>query len=260
MPIFTNPEVQKLMHQQGFDPSTALRSIGLVAPTADVMRMPGDGTSNVTYRLGEGIGAMAENKKLMAPIGKAVDTVANSAPGTAAMGAIVGGLGGAAFGAGTDRNPLLFGLLGAGLGGAGGYGISKLIQMMTEKRRQRDLELSKRAFYVENGQDPMAYIQTKLFSDGATGSNEKAQMLAQLREIPERELFALVDILRMAGGAGAGYIIGKFLMRFGGFGTAVSTGLGAMLGSALGNRPKRNMLGLEVDPSRDFFGNPRLVY
>lgn len=261
MALIHNPEVKKLVNNQGFDSSSALRSLGLLAPGGDVARLPGEGTSNISYRIGEGLGSLAENPRNFAPVGKVLSTLANNSGGSALAGAILGGLGGAGFAAGTRRDPLLWALLGAGTTGAAGYGLSRLIQSNARRRQIRDQEMSKAAFYVDNEQDPMSFIQTKLFEDGSIGSSEKAQMVAQLRNIPSNQLFTLADMLRTAGGGAIGYIIGKFLMRFGGMGTSIMTGLGALLGSQSGRPgPRRNMLGLEVDPSRDFFGRPRLLF
>lgn len=261
MALIHNPEVKKLVGNQGFDPNAALRSLGLLTPGADVARLPGDGASNISYRIGEGLGSLAENPRTFAPVGKAISTLANNASGSALLGALVGGLGGAGFAYGTRRDPLLWTLLGAGAAGGAGYGLSRLFQNSAARRRQRDMELSKMAFYVNNEQDPMQYIQSKLFEDSSIDSGAKSQMVAQLRSIPTQQLFTLADMLRTAAGGAIGYIIGKFLMRFGGLGTSVMTGLGALLGSQTGRPgPRRNMLGLEVDPSRDFFGRPRLVF
>lgn len=269
MPIFNNPAVLSYMNQQGVN-APSLRSLGMAAPfpsPPDVVRIPGTQEASPMFRLGDAAAGMVEDRQLMQPLGKYVQALSSGrGPGQAALlTAVLGGLGGAGFGLTTRRDPLLWGLVGAGVGGLGGLGLNSLLRSRQARRdaRQRYLldELRKSSFYVSNEQDPMTFIQQKLFEDSTMGSNAKGQMVAQLRSLPRQDLITLADMLRTATGAAVGYIIGRFLLRFGGIGTAVLTGIGGLIGAQSG-RPKvpKNMSGLEVDPTRDFFGRPRLVY
>lgn len=266
MPIFTNPEVKAYLAEKGVDPASSLRSLGLVSPgmggAADVVRLPGTTEANPTYRLGDALGGMIQDRKMLEPVGKFFGALGSQrGPGTAALlSALLGAAGGAGFGLTTRRDPLMWGLLGAGVGGLGGYGINQLMRARDARRRRQAELLSKTAFYVSNEQDPMQYIQQRLFEDGSTSTGQKVQMVQQLRNLPQQDLMTLADLLRTAVGGAIGYIIARFLMRFGGIGTAVMTGLGGLIGAGTGGpRIPKNMLGLEVDTARDLFGRPRLV-
>lgn len=269
MPILNNPEVKAYLETRGLDPASGLRSMGMVAPMSrpDVIRLPGTEGSNLTYRLGEGLGTALQDKKLLEPVGKYFGALGSSqGPGMAALlSALLGGAAGGGFGLATGRDPLMWGLLGAGAGGLGGYGVNKLLQARDARRRRQAAImmqplLMKSSFYVGNEQDPMQYIQQRLFEDGSTSTGQKVQIVQQLRNLPQQDLMTLADLLRTAAGGAIGYIIARFLMRFGGIGTAVMTGLGGLIGASTGGRKlPRNMFGLEVDTSRDLFGQRRLV-
>lgn len=270
MPIFTNPEVKAYLANAGLiDPASGLRSLGMVAPMSrpDVIRLPGTEGSGMSYRLGEGLATAMQDKKLLEPVGKFFGALGDAnGPGMAALlSALLGGAGGAGFGAITGRDPVMWGLAGAGVGGLGGLGINQLLKARdVRRRRQATLMmqplLSKSSFYVGNEQDPMQYIQQRLFEDGSTSTGQKVQIVQQLRNVPTQELMTLADLLRTAAGGAIGYIIARFLMRFGGIGTAVMTGLGGLIGASTGGQKiPRNMFGLEVDSARDLFGRPRLV-
>ena len=177
------------------------------------------------------------------------------------LSALLGAAGGAGFGLTTRRDPLLWGAVGAGLGGLGGLGINQLLRRRAAKRRALADQWFKSAFYVSNEQDPMQYIQARLFEDTSMSASDKSQIVAQLQSVPRQELFTLADLLRTSGGAAVGYIIGRFLMRFGGLGTAIMSGLGGLLGARMGgSRSTQNTLGLDANPSQDFFGRPRFVF
>lgn len=265
MPILTNPTVQQFLAQHGPMANSALRSSGLVAPfeAPDVVRMPGTLEANPTYRLGEAAGGLLEDKKLLEPLGQYAQALGSQQGHGRAMllSALLGAAGGAGFGMTTRRDPWMWGLIGAGAGGLGGLGINQLMRYREAKRRTAvDQWLRKVSFYVSNEQNPMQYIQERLLADGSVGPAEKGQMVAALRAVPQSALFSLADMLRTAAGMAAGYIIGKFLMQFGGMGSAVMTGLGGLFGASLGGgRSSTNTLGLDANPSQDFFGRPRFV-
>lgn len=262
MPLLTNPMVQQYLAQHNPLANGELRASGMVAPISipDVVRTPGTLESNPMFRLGDATGGILENRKLLEPVGRYAQALGSlRGPGGAAvLSALLGAAGGAGFGLTTRRDPLLWGAIGAGAGALGGIGINQLLRRRAAKRRALADQWFKTAFYVSNEQDPMQYIQARLFEDGSIPSSDKSQMLSQLRSVPRSELVTLADLLKMAGGAAAGYIIGRFLMRFGGFGQAVMSGLGGLLGARMGGG-SRNTFGLDADPSKDFFGRPRFV-
>lgn len=263
MPLFNNPEVQNLLSSQAPAPiADPLRSIGLLQPkTTPTFTFPiGSAEAQPMARLGDWAGGVIQDKQLLKPLGSYLASFHQN-PGRAALLSALGlGAAGLGFGAMTDRNPYLMGALGAGLGGLGGYGLAKLIQSNV-RRRERPMELLKASMYIEGGEDPMSYIQSRLFADDTMMPPRKSSLLMAVQQLPPAQLMQLADVLRATFGAAVGYIVGRFLLNMGGVGTGVASGLGGLIGLASGGGGQlpRNAMGLSVDTHRDMFGNPRYL-
>lgn len=252
------------MSEHGVDPSRTLAALGaphtFTSTLPDVVRMPGTTEANPMFRLGEFTGSVVENRKLMEPVGRLFGTMGSSNGAMAALvSALIGALGGAGFGAMTRRDPLVTGAIGAGIGGLGGLGVNRLLAARARSRQRKDALLNKRAFYVAEGQDPLQYIQARLFEDGSLPPAQLAHLSQQVRQLPQGSLIKLADLLRTAVGGAVGYLVARFLLNMGGVGTTLLSGLGALAGAASGSRTSRNAFGQDVDVRRDMFGQSRFV-
>jgi hypothetical protein len=244
MPILNNPEVQNYLQAHNTPISGALREVGLLQPSAPMYFSPASPDYQISSLAGNAIGDTMEGRKLLRPVGSYFASF-NQNPARAALLSALGmGVAGAGFGAMTGRDPVVSGLVGAGLGAAGGYGLGQLVQGAAA-RRERPRQLLKAAFYMMNDEDPTSYIQSRLFADPSIGSQQK--------------LFSLASMIRSAGGAMVGYIIGHFLLNMGGMGSGIAAGLGGLMGARSGGGPMRNAVGLAMNTRQDPFGNPRLV-
>ena len=264
MPLWNNPEVQKLMT----NPSASFQQMGLMVPrqTAGWSPSPASPWGQPGYRVGDWMGAAIEDKQLLKPVGSYM-TALNSNPRMAALMSALGlGALGAGYGMMTNRDPLLWGGIGAGVGAAGGYGLSSLMQYMEQQRNRRHLQeeqyLKKYGFYVSNGEDPKTYIQSRLFADPSLDPSTKSQLILNVQQLPPDQLVSLAGLLRTAVGAGVGYLISRFLLNLGPVGKGISAGVGGLLGAMLGRgrNTQTNVFGEDVDTRFDPFGRPRLVY
>jgi hypothetical protein len=211
----------------------------------DVLRMPGHAESNPGYRAGEALAGWTEGRKLLKPLGSYAQALTSSGRSSALVHALLGGTAGLGYGWMADKNPLLWGLLGAGAGAAGGYGLNRGYQYMQNARNERYRPFHKLSHSTFSTADPLAYVQSRLFEDSSLASTEKARLMSRLGQVPSSELVTLADLLRTATGSAIGYMVSRFLLRFGAAGTAVSAGIGAMAGFRSGRpKPPRNMHGM----------------
>lgn len=278
MPIFNNPEVQKFIEQQtGINPVESVRRAlpsSIVGTTGQAVYPIG---TPIGFQAGQGLYDAMGNKQFLKPVGDWLSNIGTNSGRSAGLTALALGLGGAGFGLATGRDPLTWGLAGAAAGGLAGYGASELSKSMANHRRQRSLgnmammeldeqrkrrneeTMPKVSYYGMGDQDPMSFIQSKLFSDTSLGASEKAMMMASLQSMPREGATTLASILRTVGGAGVGYIIAKFLLNMGGLGQTVGAGIGGLLGSSMGSNLPVNKLGERVDTQYDLFGRRRFV-
>ncbi len=280
MPIFTNPDVQQFVEQQtGLNPVEAVRS-----------HLPAkftEGVGEAVYPRGTPIGMQAgqalydslEHKQFLKPFGDYMSTFGTNNGRAAALTALALGLGGAGFGAMTGRNPVAWGLAGAGAGALGGYGASALTGSLARRRnqraqsamsyadwdkqrmeRQREEQLPKQAAYYGMGdENPMTYIQSRVFADQAMVTGEKMHLLSTVQDLPEHQLSALASILRSVVGAGVGYVIAKFLLNTGSLGQSLGAAAGGLFGAMSGSSLPTNSFGEQSDPDNDVFGRRRFV-
>jgi hypothetical protein len=261
MPLLNNPEVQAYLQEHRQPVSNAFRQMGLVtAPSPQFHFSPGTSEYQIPSMLGDAAGRALDGKQLLRPVGSYLESFHKS-PGRAALLSALGlGGAGALYGAFTGRDPLTSGLVGAGIGAAGGYGLGTLVQNNV-RRRDYPYQLLKNSYYVMNGQDPMSYIQERLLSDNTMTADRRANLMMAVQNMPQQQQVQLADVLRASFGAAVGYVVGRFVLNMGGIGTSVATGLGGMLGLSTGDDSGtfRNAIGLPVRPRQDLFGNPRLV-
>lgn len=265
MPLVNNPQVQSFLTEHGMLPSNTLHALGLGSLTQsrlpDVVRMPGTMEANPAFRLGEAAGSALENRRFLEPIGRFLGLLgSNNGASAALVSALFGAAGGAGFGALTRRDPLAWGALGAGVAGLGGLGIQQFVQARDRQRRRKLALMGKQAFYVSNEQDPLVYIQQRLFEDRSLDSGAHLQLTQQLRQVSPQDLVTLADLLRTVAGGAVGYIVARFLLNAGGAGTMLLTGLGGLAGASMrGSGQPRNAFGQSVDTQRDVFGRSRFV-
>lgn len=158
-----------------------------------------------------------------------------------AVGALAGGAGLGALGAGWDayrgdgghRGAIIGALLGALGGGVSGY-------------------LRKSAF-ASSGAAARDYALMRVASDGHLPPDTKQELLAAISTLPEDQVDHLSKLLRTAAGAGVGALVARFLMGTGTTGTV----LGGVFGGWAANRMAGpSMLGNpgQLDHS-DIYGN-----
>lgn len=175
--------------------------------------------------------------------------------------AVLGGLGGAGLGligslgwnafSQRDVNPrmvtLLSGLLGAGLGGAGGYVNRKAqlpatpINNVPTRIKPEDYDaqiqqiMGKTAGWREPGgpsfRDERNMIMQILQSAPGMSFNEKAHLMQGINQLSVQDAARLANMLGTVGGAAAGAMISRFLIGKG----LVSTLLGAVTGGVIGS-------------------------
>jgi hypothetical protein len=279
MPIFTDPEVQKFIEQQtGVNPIESLRRTlpASISPPSVGQAVYPIGTP-IGFQAGQSLYDAIGNKQFLKPVGNWLSNIGTNSGGSAAATALALGLGGAGFGLLTGRNPVSWGLAGAGAGALAGYGLSELSKSMTAKRHQRSLSnlamrqmdaqrrqrneetMPKVSYYGMQEENPMSYIQSRMFSDPSLGSSEKAMLMSSLQVLPRESATTLADILRTVGGASVGYIIAKFILNLGGMGQTIGAAAGGLLGASMGSHLPVNKLGERVDTQYDLFGRRRFV-
>jgi hypothetical protein len=258
MPIWENHELRKYLNSQGMP--------GILGPSSGITMTPHRGTmeSTLPYQLGDMFGSAVEDKRLLRPLGSYMSALGSNSGLAALMSGLGLGAVGAGYGLLTDRDPLVWGGIGAGVGGLGGYGLSELIRYMSTKRRadaQRREAMMKYSFYVTDEEDPMTYIQSRLFADQSMDSGSKSRILMTIQQLPMDQLVTLAGLLRTAIGASVGYLISRFLLNMGGVGQGISAGLGGLVGAMFGRGSSlpRNAMGLDVDTGSDIFGRRRLI-
>lgn len=258
MPVWQNHELRKYLDAKGIP--------GILTPGSGATLMPHRGTMEATlpYQLGDMFGSAVEGKQLLRPLGSYLSALGSNSGLAALMSGLGMGAAGAGYGLLTGRDPLLWGGIGAGAGGLGGYGLSELIRYMNTKRRadaQRREAMLKSGFYVSNEEDPLTYIQSKVFADSSMDSGLKSRILMTVQQLPMDQLITLAGVLRTVAGAGVGYLISRFLFNMGGVGQGISAGLGGLAGAMFGRGASlpRNAMGLDVDTGSDIFGRRRLV-
>ncbi len=287
MPFVTSPDFQRFMEQQtGVNPAETIRKALPSSLTDAVGNMPTGYVVNpigtpITHEAGTNLYDWMSNKHFLKPVGDYVSSLGQNSGRSAMMTALALGLGGAGFGLLTGRNPLAWGALGAGAGGLAGYGMSELSKAMTNRKYlraqramagnewdQKRLKLNeeaakmsstKKAYYGMNDQNPIAYIQSRIFADSGMASPDKTLLLSSVQNLSPQGAMTLADVLRTAGGAAVGLIVSRFLLNMGGFGQAMFSAAGGLAGSMLGSRLPRNAYGEPVDTQHDVFGQPRYV-
>ena len=136
MPFITNPEFQKFVAQEtGLAPMDMVRKVLPSAPP--VGKAVFEEGSPLGYQMGQALYDNLEGKQFLKPLGSFVSSLGQNSGRAAGMTALALGLGGAGFGALTDRNPLALGLIGAGVGGLAGYGASELTKYLMRRRQLR---------------------------------------------------------------------------------------------------------------------------
>jgi len=266
MPLLTNPAIQNYLRSNNNALPGPLQNLGLLSPNR-VALAPSAGTmeAGLPYQLGDMAGSVIEDKQLLKPLGSYLTTLGSNSGLSALLTGLGLGAAGAGYGWLTGRDPLVTGGIGAGAGALGGYGLSELMQYMTRQRQmkhqQRRAEMMKYSYYVLNDQDPVAYIQSKLFADSNMDSATKSRMAIAIQQLPPDQLFSLSNLLQTAAGASVGYLIARFLLNLGGVGQGISAGIGGLVGAMMGRGSSlpRNAFGQEVDTSTDPFGNRRLI-
>lgn len=279
MPIFTNPEIQKFIEQQtGVNPVEAVRERLPARFTEGVGSIQYPRGTPIGYQAGQSMYDALEHKQFLKPLGNYMSTLGRDSGRSALIAALALGAGGAGFGALTGRNPVTWGLAGAGVGALGGYGASQLVSSLANRRRQlahqnvtsmnsemkRQQEETenppfKTAAYYGEG-DAMTYIQSHLFADPSMGLQDKAALISSLQSVPPQQLSSLASIIRMAGGAAVGYLVSRFLLNLGSTGQLVGSLAGGVVGSMMGNRLPMNAFGDRVDTQHDLFGRQRSLF
>ena len=282
MPILTSPKFQQFVEQNtGLTPKSFIPSSLISSPTTVV---PPEG-SPIGARLGESLYDGLEGKQLLRPLGSWASSLGTNHGRAATLTALALGLGGAGYGMMTDRNPVAWGLAGAGTGALAGYGLSALAKHMANKKdlariksladmqtlddvRSRQEAAAEAAtpplkvasaYYGMGDGDPMQFIQSRIFSDPTLGASDKSMLFSTLQNVPAEKLVTLAGLLRSLVGAGVGYAISRFLLNLGGLGQAVGAASGAGIGAAMGDRLPRNAAGEPVDTRHDVFGRARFV-
>jgi len=292
MPFVTSPDFQRFLEQQtGVNPAESLRK-ALPSSLTDGGSLPTGYMVNpigtpITHEAGANLYDWMSNKHFLKPIGNYISSLGQDSGRSAMMTALALGLGGAGFGLLIGRNPLTWGAMGAGAGGLAGYGMSELSKSLAHRKflraqramagadwNQKRLKLNdeaaklneetkmgsrKQAYYGMNGQDPMAYIQSRIFADHTMAPPDKTLLLSSVQNLSPQGAMSLADLLRTAGGAAVGLLVSRFLLNMGGFGQAVFSAAGGLAGSMLGSRLPRNAFGEPVDTQHDVFGGSRYV-
>lgn len=202
------------------------------------------------YQLGNWLGKLPEKRRFLAPVDRYTEWLARN-PG---KGSVAGGLAGA--GAGwllskiRGNDPTIPMLVGGGLGAGASYAGSRLFS--------HNLGIEKQSFYTHNDSDATTYIQARIANDYRLSHPQRQYLQGMLGQMSPAHRNALADTLKVAGGAGAGAIIAKFLLNLGFTGTILMSLAGAAVGSMFGG-PERNAVGVANNNETDLFGRARLL-
>lgn len=249
-----------------FDPATRRNDPSWAA--RNEYRHPFQTTQSTAYRLGNEIG-----RPLLLRGAQGWHNLFNQGPGAGAGagalgGALVGLLGtgaynifrGAPLSEGVLRNLLLAGAVGAG---AGGYIGRRHTYPLTPNPGRRERRYGpgylKQAMYKGDdfGSDGKNRILAALRMAPGLSFHQRGQLMAGVSRLSSSEARMLANFLSGAGGAAAGALIAKFLMKRGLVGQVMGAVMGGVLGRAVfGRAAPRNFIGQRAFVGRDFSGNP----
>lgn len=265
--MFRQPEIQDLARNQ-FD--TWSGQAGRQLPTPEMPRsMPGpvswaaprmsEATGQIPYAIGSSLPNMAGDRAVLRPLGNFLSTLGYSPAKSLLYGLLAGGAAGAGVGFLNPRHSMLgSALLGAGIGGAGAYGLSSLMQGNMNAKRRAWKEERMRSKMASSSGGALDEVARRLAADYSLSGGQKSLLIQMLESVSGHQAEALASALRFAGGASVGMLVARFLLGLGMGGSALmgilgGTGALAMLGGG------QNAYGQTPTLGADVFGRQRMV-
>lgn len=214
------------------------------------------------YQAGNSLAQAAEGRRFLKPLGRFMTGLGRDHLGSAASGALVGGIAGLGSGVVQGKeHPLRRAVIGAGLGAGGALLLSKLMEYR-DNQDAMSRGLQKRAFYGMPGgpgaPNPNQFIQTALFHDISIPPGDKSMLAGMLPNLNMNQTQQLSDMLRNTSAATSGFLIAKYMFKCGLGGSALAALVSGVAGAITGGNP-RNAFGQRVDTHYDALGRQRLV-
>jgi hypothetical protein len=207
-------------------------------------------TPDINMSPGYNIGSWLRRNLLSPTLGYGVNVLNSNLPNRLLHGALAGGI--SAIGANAlssafrrDGSPFSWwqaGLLGAGIGAGAAGGLGHGFQKGQQYYKSA---ASKKAFFLpgnkgEGVQRNLSYVLGRLNSDTSVDPANKMQLISLVETLPSQDLSKLAGILRMVGGATAGFVIAKYLLGANIGGSMITSLIG---GLAAKPGPQKNAFG-----------------